>query len=390
MDQQKWRQKAYDEEVGRRTGARSNMDQSRGADARRAADISARTGSSYQSGSGSSYQSPNVAAPRGGPGPTSREGGPPARGGASRSGGYAAPSGKSSGLSWVLLLVGGFIGYGYGVGDGNAVLYAILGGLVGLLIPSALALAFKLVKVLVIAALVIGGVAFLINLGGESTKTRDNTDARARVAEMLSKIEKSEQAGAPSAATDKLRRRVLERAVLPANGPSTTPTSDSSTPIAEGVPVTLASPTRSDMRAFQSAMEQVAAIIFNMKCNPGGAVYSYDARPLTVARNDGGFDISLGEEVSVGSTFGWRAGLEQLDLSTPEISGPIGDCMQVNVRCRIGRCVTRSGGLIKPLPGEGPPRGSDQLTIYTKGATQANELINALRRAQGALGQQIN
>jgi hypothetical protein len=69
-------------------------------------------------------------------------------------------------------VAGAFLGYAYGVNTGSADIarvYAIVGGLIGLFALDLFRLTVWLVKMIVLAALVIGGIAILINAGNTKT-----------------------------------------------------------------------------------------------------------------------------------------------------------------------------------------------------------------------------
>jgi hypothetical protein len=80
-----------------------------------------------------------------------------------------------------LLLVGGFVGYAYGVNSGGADtarVYAIVGGLIGLFAIDVIRVTVWLVKMIVIAGLVIGGIAILINAGSSNTDSTGGAAAQ--------------------------------------------------------------------------------------------------------------------------------------------------------------------------------------------------------------------
>jgi hypothetical protein len=156
LNEEQWRRASYDEWVGRTTGARSNIDQARGADARMRQEASHRAMTNYE-----------VKLPNFGP-PSNLSGG---------RGTYRPPRGPSEPWfpfvdrwlaavpRWFVLAlagVGGLFGYGYGVEAGAAAPlgYAIGGGIAGFVALPILAMAVKLA----LAAIVFGIFAIVVYL----------------------------------------------------------------------------------------------------------------------------------------------------------------------------------------------------------------------------------
>jgi hypothetical protein len=156
MNQQKWREKAYNEWVGRTTGSRLNMDQARGADARRAADA-ARVRS--QAGP----TTPSFSPPVGG-GASVHRNHPPAAPRSARSPKWAQQRTSTSsapGASRVLCVVGALVGYGYGVATTVEApwLLALAGAIAGAFVLDVMAFVFKVVKLVVLTILTLAGLA---------------------------------------------------------------------------------------------------------------------------------------------------------------------------------------------------------------------------------------
>lgn len=147
MNQQQWRQKAYDEWVGRTTGGRANIDQAYGDNARRATE---RARQNWITPTLPSHIPPRnePKAPRGTI--TPRTSGEPWFPFVDR---WLASVPRW--MLWCLALLGALIGYGYRLetaGTGGAFGYALMGGVAGLLLLPVLALALKLVLAAVILA----------------------------------------------------------------------------------------------------------------------------------------------------------------------------------------------------------------------------------------------
>ena len=141
MNQEQWRKASYDEWVGRTTGARSNFDQARGADARIREETSRQAMNNYEVKIPNFGSSSTLSGPGGGT--------------------YRAPRGAGEPWfpfvdrwlaavpRWIVLTlagIGGLMGYGYGVEAGSATPagYAVAGGIAGFVAIPVLALAVKL------------------------------------------------------------------------------------------------------------------------------------------------------------------------------------------------------------------------------------------------------
>jgi hypothetical protein len=160
MNQQQWREKSYQEWVGRTTGARSTMDQARGDDARRAAERAARA-RSQPLPKPPQFNSPVISAP------TKRDASVPVGPVAGPSSGSHPMRRSTSSSVWsarLLGFVGLVVGYGYGAATNPdfAWMYALAGALAGAFALDVLTFAFKLVKAIVVAALIIAGAAVAI------------------------------------------------------------------------------------------------------------------------------------------------------------------------------------------------------------------------------------
>jgi len=160
MNQEQWRKKSYDEWVGRTTGSRLNIDQARGADARRAADAAARA--RWQDIPKPPTFSPPV--PSGRPAPPAASH-PPVIGPVG--GSWSTPRVRSSGsvkVSRTLALLGALVGYVYGVSTTAQTpwFYAVAGGVIGVFALDVLAFVFKLVRIVVLAILTLVGVAIAL------------------------------------------------------------------------------------------------------------------------------------------------------------------------------------------------------------------------------------
>ena len=159
MNQEQWRKKSYDEWVGRTTGSRLNADQARGADARRAADAAARA--RWESLKPPKFRPPE---PSVRPVPPAAQHTPvvgPVAGSWNAS--SVRPSGSAK-ASRVLGLLGAFIGYVYGVGADAQFpwVYAVAGGLIGVLALDILRFVFKLVKIVVLTIIALVGIAITL------------------------------------------------------------------------------------------------------------------------------------------------------------------------------------------------------------------------------------
>ena len=156
MNQQQWRQKSYDEWVGRTTGARANIDQAYGADARRAAE---RARQDWTTPALPEYKLPRDATTARTRAITPRTPGEPWFPFVDRW--LASVPGWAL---WCLALLGGVIGYGYRLetaGADGAFGYALMGAAAGFLLLPLLALALKLVLAAMVLA-VFGAVLYAV------------------------------------------------------------------------------------------------------------------------------------------------------------------------------------------------------------------------------------